>query len=131
MHDDHRSNLPVTQSLPRQIYRIIVGLAAWLVVSVWGFAGTGGTGLTLTVVSLFIAAVVGLPWTLGLIARRHCPVVDDGEADTLSSWLARDFDGLTGRLPGTVAAAQVLLPIAAAAFGMTLLALVHHFDIGT
>ena len=64
MRRDRRRNRSVSESLPRGIYWIIVGLAAWLVLSAWGFAGSGYTGLALGVVSLFIAIAVGLPLVL-------------------------------------------------------------------
>jgi hypothetical protein len=131
MQGDRRSNLPVSQNLPRQIYWAIVGLSVWLVLSVWGFLGSGYSALALSVVSLFIGIAVCLPLLLALIARRHRPSRrDDAEDGTLADWLGRDFEGHTGRMSGAVAAIQILLPIVAVAFGMTIFALVHHFDVG-
>jgi len=127
----NRSNSPISVGLPRQIYWIIVGLAIWLVISVWGFAGAGYSSLVLTVVSLFIAVAVGLPLLLESISRRH-PRRGDGEPEdgSLGEWLAREFDAQSGRISAKAAAIQVLLPIAAVAFGMTIFAVVHHIDIG-
>ena len=128
MRADRRSNVTVSRTLPRQIYSIIVALAVWLVLSVWGFTGAGHTVLALSVVSLFSVIAVGLPLLLGLIARRHqADTANPAEWDSLSEWLDRDFDAHTGRIRGAVAAAQILLPIAAVAFGMTIFALVRHF----
>lgn len=127
MPDDRRSNLPASQALPRGLYGIIVALAGWLVLSVWGFAGDGDTGLVLAVVSLFIGIAVGLSLLLAAIHRRHHRQrPDDGEASSLTEWLGRDFESHTGRLKGAAAAAQILLPLAAVAFGMTIFALVRH-----
>jgi hypothetical protein len=124
-----RPNRPVSRGLPRQLYAIIVALAVWLIFSVWGFFGSGYTPLALAVVSLFIVIAVGLPLLLGLIARRHrADNANPTESDSLSEWLDRDFEAHTGRMRGAVAAAQILLPIAAVAFGMTIFALVRHFD---
>ena len=126
---DPRSNQPVSQDLPPQLRAIIVALAVWLIVSVWGFVGAGYTPLVLAIVSMFIVVAVGLPLLLGLIARRHrVGNADPAESDSLSEWLGRDFAAHTGRMRGAVAAAQILLPIAAVAFGMTIFALVRHFD---
>ncbi len=128
--DDPRSNRSVSQGLPSQLYAIIVALAVWLIFSVWGFFGAGYTSLALAIVSLFIVIAVGLPLLLGLIARRHrSGNTDPAEPNSLSEWLGRDFAAQTGRMRGTVAAAQILLPIAAVAFGMTIFALVRHFDV--
>jgi hypothetical protein len=46
----------------------------------------------------------------------------------LTEWLAHDFDASTGRTKATVAAIEILLPIAAVAFGMKIFALVRYFD---
>jgi hypothetical protein len=130
MQSEHRSNAPVSEVLPRPLYWIIVGLAVWLIVSVWGFASKGYTGLVLSVVSLFIGIAVGLPLILAGIARRHRATgTGKVNAETLAEWLGREFDDHTGRLKGIAAAIQILLPLAAVAFGMTLFALVHHFDV--
>jgi len=128
MRRDPHSNLPASQALPRQLYWIIVGLAVWLIASVWGFVGTGYSSLALTIVSLFIVVAVGLPLLLALIARRRRSREVHAEADSFNDWLGRDFDAYTGRLKGTAAAVQVLLPIAAVSLGMTIFALVRHFD---
>jgi hypothetical protein len=130
MRNQRQSNRPVSDHLPRQLYWIIVGLAVWLVLSVWGFAGGGYTPLALSVVSLFIGIAVVLPLVLAAIARRH-PRADAGpdEADTLPEWLNGEFNSHTERLGGAAAAVQILLPIAAIAFGMTIFALVLHFDL--
>jgi Na+/proline symporter len=130
MQSDRRSNLPASLELPRQIYRVIVGLAGWLVLSVWGFIGTGYSALALSVVSLFVAIAVGLPLVLALIARRHRPRGNHAEADTLAEWLGREFEAHTGRVKGTAAVIQVLLPLAAVAVGMSIFAVVHHLDVG-
>ena len=123
------SNLPVSVNLPRGIYAVIVGLAVWLVASVWGFAGSGTTGLALGVVSVFIAIAVGLPLLLALIERRHRRHRSGDEPAPLTDWLGREFDTHTGRLSGSTAAIQILLPIAAVAFGMTLFAVVRHLGL--
>jgi hypothetical protein len=130
VRSDLRSNLPVSDGLPRQLYWIIVGLAVWLIFSVWGFFGTGYTGLALTVVSLFITIVVGLQLLLALIGRRRFPRDSDAEAMSLTEWLSRQFAVHTGQIKGLVAAIEILMPLVAVAFGMTIFALVHHFDVG-
>lgn len=130
MQGSDRPSLPVSQRLPRQIYWIIIALSVWLILSVWGFAANDTTGLVLAVVSLFILVVVALSLSLGHIARRHRRWRDDrAEPETLRDWLGRDFGSQSEELRGRAAAIQVLLPIMAVSFGMTLFAIVHHLDI--
>lgn len=123
-----RSHPPVSQAPPRQFRRIVVALAVLLVVSVWGFFGAGHTGLALAIVSLFIAMVVTLSLVLMHIARRDEPNAGTGNSETLRDWLDREFDDYTGRIKASSAAIEILLPLVAVAFGMTLFALVHYFD---
>ncbi|HYM72714.1 MAG TPA: hypothetical protein VET89_07010 [Stellaceae bacterium] len=128
-----RRNRPVSSHLHPAIYWTIVGLAGWLVLSVWGFFGSGYAGLALAVVSIFIGIAVAIPLLLWAIARRHPPAHTDPRDsasfnETLSEWLAHKLDINTGQMKATVAAVEILLPIAAVAFGMTVFALVRHLD---
>ena len=104
-----------TSRLHPRVYARIVGLVGWLIVSVWIFAGAGPTDYLLVIVSGFIfIAAVGLPFILS----RQLP---QGGRDQPSfrTWRSWDFETWSGRLSGRQAAAQILLPIAAVAFGMT------------
>ncbi len=104
-----------TNRLHPRVYTLIVGLVAWLVLSVWIFAGAGPTDYLLFIVSGFIfIATVGLPFILS----RQLPQ-DDLDQPPFRTWRSWDFDTWSGRLSGRHAAAQILLPIAAVAFGMT------------
>jgi len=49
--------------------------------------------------------------------------------EPLRDWLSHSFDTWTGRATGRDAAAQILLPIAAVAFGMTIFGLVFLFTV--
>jgi hypothetical protein len=125
-----RPDLPVSQGLPRQVYWIIVGLAVWLVVSAWGFIGTGYAKLTLVVVSLFIGVAVGLPLILARIANRHRrPLGGNRDDASLGEWADSQFNAESGLTRGSTAIIEVLLPIMAVAFGMTLFAIVHYLDV--
>ena len=109
----------VTRRLHPRVYVLLVGLAAWPVMSVWLFAGAGTTDYLLFVVSAFIFIAVALP----SILSRVGPIepVETSETDRLSfrEWAKSDFDTWQGRVSGAEAAVQVLLPICAVAFGMT------------
>jgi hypothetical protein len=126
-----RTKRPASDRVHPAVYWVIVGLAGWLVLSVWGFLGSGHAGLALAVVTIFIVIAVTLPLALWGIARRYrrrrMARPDDSD-ESLSEWLAHEFDVDTGRMKTTVAAMEILLPIAAVAFGMTIFALVRYFD---
>lgn len=113
------------------VYRTIVGLALSLILSVWGFFGPGYTKLALTVVSLFFVVAIAIPTILWRIWRSHAGrEAASSEPESFSAWQAHDLSIDQGRLKGTEAAIQVLLPIVAVALGMAVFALVLHFDIG-
>ncbi len=128
------SSRPATDDVPaahlhRTIYVVMVLLAVWLVLSVWGFfGGHGYTGLALMVVSLFVMVAVGLPyklWRIGAKARGRRPPERPG---SLADWLGGDFDTWPGRIRAKDAAIEVLLPIAAVAIGMSVFAMVLLLD---
>lgn len=125
-----RVKRPASERVHPAIYWIIVALAGWLVLSVWGFLGSGYAGLALAVVTIFIVIAVTVPLALWGIARHYGRRTThrDNPDETLSEWLAHGFDVDTGRMKATVAAMEILLPIAAVAFGMTIFALVRYFD---
>jgi hypothetical protein len=129
-HSGNPSDGERTQQFHPLIYWTIAGLCLWLVVSVWGFAAPGYTGLALTAVSLFIAVAVGLSVVLGAISRRGSGRRRDRPATPrFRDWLARDFEAWSGRQRGRDAVVEVLLPIAAVAFGMSAFALALHLAV--
>lgn len=114
---------PTTRHLHPGVYAILVGFCGWLVLSVWiFFSGVKTTDYLLTVVTGFIVIAVGLPFILSRQMRDRL----DRTRPSFRSWRYRNFETWTGRLGGTQAAAEILLPIAAVAFGMTALGIVLH-----
>ena len=109
-----------TSLLHPRVYALMMGLAGWLVLSVWIFSGVGSTDYLLAIVSGFIFIAVALPFILSRLRRPG------SEAPSFRAWGSRDFDTWTGRLRGSHAAAEILLPIAAVAFGMTAFGIVLH-----
>ena len=110
------------------VYMALVGLALWFVLSVWGFARDGYADYLLAIVSGFILIVVALTSTLWWLWRRHPrPDAAPEGQESLRTWAARDLDTWQDRVKGTNAAIEMLLPIAAVAFGMTAFGLVLHF----
>jgi hypothetical protein len=114
----------VTRRLHPRVYAILIGLALWLMLSVWLFAGGGIVDYLLVIVCGFIFIAVALPFILSRVARS-----DDSDDDGLQSfrdWSAAQFDTWQGRLSGAQAATQIALPIAAVAIGMTVFGIALH-----
>ncbi len=119
-------NRPVSNALHPHVYRAMVGLAAILILSIWAFAGAGGTDLLLAVITAFIAFTVLIPSTLWWTRHRHRLPDAEFRDESLDGWLHEEFQTWQGRLSGRDAATQVLLPLTAVAFGMAIFAIVAH-----
>ena len=124
------SNQRVSEGWPRELYWTIIGLGLWLAVSIWSFCGAGYTALVMAVIGLLIAIVVGLVAVAVLFFQRRGRPREEPRPGSLADWLGSEFEAHTGRLKGVAAAAQVILPLAAVAFGMTLFAIIRHLDFG-
>src|SRR5262249_19591362 len=81
--------------------------------------------LDVVVTGLFIIAIA-TPALLWLTWRRNADGARDDSHPSFRDWAAGEFDILTGPVKGGNATAEVLLPIAAVAVGMTVLGLVFH-----
>jgi hypothetical protein len=120
---------PVSNGLHPYVYAAIAALVFWFVLSVWlGFAGDGHTDWLLVVVSGFFVILMAIPFVLSRVSREDV----DGSSPrrSLRGWASCEFDTWQYRLTCRSAAVEVLLPVAAAAFGMTafgvILLLVSH-----
>ncbi len=123
---------PVTKRLHPRVYVLLVALALWFALAVWSFAGGGVTDYLLFIVSGFIFVAVALPLILSRVGHGNDAPDNETAADavarrSLRDWAALDFDTWAGRLSGTEAAVQILLPIGAAAIGMTAIGIVFRF----
>ena len=97
-----------------------------MVIAAWGFAGPGYADFSLAVVTGLLIVVIAIPLTLWLVWR----VSNDEPPENRMSfgqWRSTQFETWQDRLKGSNAAAEIILPIAAAAIGMTALALVFHY----
>ena len=114
---------PASSGLHPYVYAAIAALALWFIVSVWvAFASDGYTDWLLAVVSGFILILMALPFVLSRVTRDDA---DDGAPRRpFRGWAARELDTWQYRLKGANAAVEVLLPIAAIAFGMTAIGIV-------
>jgi hypothetical protein len=122
---------PTNDELHPDVYRSIIGLTIWLVLSVWALFSRGAyEGVTLSVITLFFLILVGIPVILWLSWRRNTdPNERHGYIAPFREWSARSFVTWTGSVSGREAAMQILLPIAAVAFGMTIFGLVFLFTV--
>jgi hypothetical protein len=113
----------VTSWLHPWVYVAVIGLVLWFVVWVWSFSEVGVTDYLLFIVSGFFFIAVMLPLVLSRVGRPHDATngnaaEDNNTPPSFRDWTRWDFNTWQGRLTGTQAAVQILLPIAAAAFGM-------------
>jgi hypothetical protein len=119
---------PASNGLHPYVYVAIAALVLWFIMSIWmAFASDGYTDWLLTVVSGFLMIFVAIPFVLSRVTRDDA---DDSGPRTLRGWASSDFDTWQYRLKSWNAALEVLLPLAAIAFGMTafgvVLLLVSH-----
>lgn len=104
-----------------KVYVILFALVTLFVLSVWSFSGSGITDYLLFIVSGFIfvvAALTGILSRVGAAPDAAKAAPDHDRAPSFREWKAREFETWQGHLSGAQAAVQILLPIAAAAFGM-------------
>lgn len=127
LHHDH----PVHDDLHPLIYKTMVGLTIWLVVSIWALFDRGAVvALNLLVISAFFLIVVGIPVLLWLTWRRNTPADEQSVSnERFRDWSAHEFATWTGGVSGKEAVMQILLPIAAVCIGMTIFGLVFAFAV--
>jgi hypothetical protein len=126
-HDDVRR--PVNSRLHPRVYAILVGLALWFVLSAWIFAGSGVIDYLLFIVSGFIMIAVALPGILSAIRRSEHSTTDSAHPPSFRRWARSGFETWQGRLSGAEAMLQILLPIAAVAFGLTAIGIALHIAV--
>jgi len=121
-----RHSRPTNDELHPAVYRSIIGLTIWLVLSIWALFSRGAhEGLTLSVITLFFLVLVGLPVLIWLTWSHNTdPNEQYGYVAPFGEWASQRFETWTGGISGREASMQILLPIAAVAFGMTIFGLV-------
>lgn len=122
-----RHNQPVHDELHPLVYKALAGLTVWLVLSIWVlFSGAQYIGLILAMITVFFIVLTGI---LTLIANtwwHRAAHTDHPPEETFPVWASQQFRTWTGDLTGHAAAVQILLPIAAVAFSMTIFGLVYN-----
>ncbi len=122
-------NRLLSDGLHPLVYKAMVVLALWLVVSVWAFfTDHGYIGLSLSVVTWLVAVAVVLPSVLAAIGRKDPARRRRQQLPTPRSfhdWARGDFSLQEGQINGLVAAIEIFVPLMAVAIGMTLFAIVR------
>jgi hypothetical protein len=128
-HSHEGAERPVTNRAHPSIYMIVAGLCAWFVLMAWNFATGGLVDYLLVIVSGFIFVAIALTLILFSVGGNKNNGTTPGNAGdpSLRDWAGWDYETRTGRIRGAQAATQILLPIAAAAVGMTLIGIIFHF----
>ena len=119
-------NRPLFDQLHPMVYGAAVGLVAWFALAAWIlFDRQNDIGLPLAMVSVLLLVAVLLPWSLSLVWRRHqMPRQRPPGKTSFHDWRTGDFAVWGSKLHGTDAAIDMLLPLAAVAFGLTAIGIV-------
>jgi len=117
---------PSTDRLPYTVYAIVIGFVGWMALAAWGFAGPGYAHLSLAGVTGFLVVAIAIPLVLWRVWRANS-LPSEHKREPFVDWAASDFETWQDRVKGRNAAAEIILPIAAAAIGMTAFAVVFHY----
>jgi hypothetical protein len=121
----------VSDQLHPAVHKAAAGLLIWFVVAAWMlFGGAGYIDLALAIVSVLVFMALAIPAAL----RRAFVVAQRGEAadpakepsETFGAWLQGRFATWTDQAESSTASMEVLLPLAAVAFGITAMGIVFQ-----
>ena len=127
-----------TDALHPSVYAAIIALTAWFVLSVWLLFGTKSyEEVTDAVITFFFVMAVGVPTAIWLTWRNHPEghshdaagpdlAAHDSVPSSFGHWASGEFSTWTGGQKAWQAAIEILLPIAAVAFGITAFGLVYY-----
>jgi hypothetical protein len=108
-----------------KVYATAIGLVIWFAVAAWilfdhSFGGPSEVSLPLAIVSVLLLIAVLLPFALSLVWKRH-RMLHDGRPNNTAfrEWSLGDFAVWGSKIRGMHAAIDMLLPLAAVAFGLT------------
>jgi hypothetical protein len=107
------------------VYTSIAGLALCYVLAAWfGFAGSGYADYLLTIVSFFVLGAMALPFVAWQVWQAGHDSSGWRSKQSFRQWARGEFDIGQGHVSGAAATVEILLPIAAVAFGMLAFAIV-------
>ena len=127
---------PASDRLHPLVAIAVVTFTLWFVLAVWGFAGDGYTDYLLVFITGFFLIAGAIPFALWSVWRKYrggaAADRDNADEETFRDWSLGEFATWQDRVRGANAAIEVVLPIAAAAIGMTafgiVFAIVMHFS---
>ena len=123
MHEmPRRTNRAVWSDPCRRFFVLLALMPVWLGLTAWlGFTASPDASFVAVVVGFLVAIFVGVPWLLyKLLTQGQQPAEPVG----LLAWLEGHIDTATGRLETREFAILALTALAAAALGLTALAVV-------
>ena len=119
-----RHNRPVSEHLHPLVYLAIGGLVIWYIVSAWSFAASAYADYLLVIVSGFMLMAMAIPLALWLTWHRNREPEDSRDSrQSFHDWVSGEFDIGHERMKSSEALIEILLPLAAVAFGMTIFAI--------
>ena len=126
---EKRHNRPVSIHLHPIVYWAIVGLVVCFAASAWTFFSAAEyMELLLAVVTGFFFMAIAIPFAIWLVWRKNQdPDAMRDESMSLRAWASGEFETWQGRRKATDAAVEIVMPIAAVAFGLMALGTVFSF----
>ena len=124
MNNDRPTNRrnDVYDGLHPAVYLALICSAVWFSLAIWGFAADRYTDWILVVVSGFWLVAVSIPAILFAVKRDDDSPTKNALA--FRDWASSEFASRTGPSKAGNAAVEILLPLGAAAIGMTAIAIV-------
>jgi hypothetical protein len=122
-----RHNRPVFEHLHPLVYLAMGGLVLWFIAAAWSFADSPYADYLLVIVSGFMLIAMAIPLVLWCTWHRNRERDDARDhRQSFREWASGEFDIGHERLKSSEAVIEILLPLAAVAFGMTIFAIVTH-----
>jgi hypothetical protein len=118
-------NRPIFDQLHPKIYMAAVGLVALFVLAAWSlFDRQNDLGLPLAMVSVLLLIAVLLPWSMSRVWQKHSAEHQKYPPVSFHDWRIGDFAVWGSNVRSMHAAIDMLLPLAAVAFGLVALGIV-------
>jgi hypothetical protein len=140
------SDFPSSDKVSDQVHPVVLraaaGLLIWFVVAAWLlFSEADYSKLALAMVSVLVFMAVGIPWALrraNVVAQRNAArdgaipanVAEENAGvapqGSLGGWMRGQLATWTDKEKASTAAVEILLPLAAVAFGITAIGIVFE-----
>jgi hypothetical protein len=125
-----QNNPPVNDGLHPTVYKSLIALTIWLLLSIWFLFDRGAyVGLIVAMITVFFLILTGIQILIWLSWRRRASDARPERTENFRAWASQRFRTWTGDLTGGAAAVQILLPIMAVAFGMTIFGVIFDLTV--